>query len=207
MPRIARGEDIPMNKDDIILPEPRAEGIRSVEEAMRDRRSVRSFDSRELTEEQVSQLVWSAQGVTDSRHGYRAVPSAGALYPLEVFLVKSDGVFRYIPDRHALHRMSGANVKTDLTKACWGQSFVGQAPVAIVIGAVYERVTKRYGQRGVRYTDIEVGHAGQNISLQAVALGLSTVMIGAFDDSAVSKVLALPKDVQPLYVIPVGYKK
>lgn len=188
----------------IALPKPKLKGSVSVEETISKRRSVRSYAGKELTPSQISQLLWSCQGITD-RRGFRAAPSAGARYPLEVYLVKDDGVYRYIPEGHQLEKRSGKNLKKELAAASWGQHFVATAPVDIVICAVYERVTSRYGKRGVRYTDIEVGHAAENVHLEAVSLGLSSCPVGAFNDDAVSKILNLPDREKPIYIIPVGY--
>jgi SagB-type dehydrogenase family enzyme len=168
---------------------------------------VRSYAKRDLTLEQVSQLLWAAQGITDDRRGLRAAPSAGALYPLEVYVVKNDGLFHYVPEAHRIEPISEKDVKPELARACWGQGYVEEAAIDIVICAVYERVTGKYGQRGVRYTDMEAGHAAQNVFLQAEALGLASVPIGAFDDNAVARILGLPREVRPLYVLPVGHKK
>lgn len=199
----ARGEDMRT----ITLPKPKAKGVVSVEEAIRKRRSVRSYSSKGLTLEDISQLLWACQGITDDKRGLRAAPSAGALYPLEIYLAKNDGVFHYIPDGHELETLSAKDVKPELARASLGQSYVEEAPVDIIICAVYNRITSRYGQRGVLYTDIEVGHAAENVFLQAVALGLDSVPIGAFDEAAVAKILDLPKDTRPLYILPVGYRR
>jgi SagB-type dehydrogenase family enzyme len=199
----ARGETMKA----ITLPKPSVKGKVSVEEALRSRRSVRSYAKRDLTLEQVSQLLWAAQGITDDRRGLRAAPSAGALYPLEVYVVKNDGLFHYVPEAHRIEPISEKDVKPELARACWGQGYVEEAAIDIVICAVYERVTGKYGQRGVRYTDMEAGHAAQNVFLQAEALGLASVPIGAFDDNAVARILGLPREVRPLYVLPVGHKK
>ena len=201
----AYGEEMKDNKI-IILPSPDTTGKVPLETAILERRSVRSFSDRELTIEQIAQLLWAAQGITDKK-GYRAVPSAGALYPLELYVVKKDGLFQYIPAGHRLNKLSGKDLRPQLQSAALHQSSIGRAPVSIVISAVYERVTSKYGKRGVRYTDIEAGHAAQNIHLEAVALGLASVPIGAFDDLSVAKVLSLPTDEIPLYIIPVGYKR
>ncbi len=191
----------------ITLPEPKLKGEISLEDAIRRRRSKRSYTISELTLEEISQLLWSAQGITDARMGSRAAPSAGALYPLEVYLVKSDGLYRYLPDGHRLERQSTEDLRRPLARAALLQGYVAQAPIDIVICAVYDRVGSKYGDRGVRYTHIEVGHAAQNVHLQAVAMGLGSVPIGAFNDEGVKKVLALPKDHEPIYIIPVGYAK
>jgi len=187
------------------LPKPKLKGSLSLEECIQSRRSKRSYISRPLTLEQISQLLWAAQGITDQARGLRAAPSAGALYPLELYVVKSDGVYHYKPEGHELERLSGEDLRKPLAGAALGQESVSEAAVDIVICGVYERVTGKYGNRGVIYTHIEVGHAAQNIHLEAVALGLGSVPVGAFQDEKVAGVLALPKDHKPLYIIPVGY--
>ena len=193
--------------DVISLPKVKTKGKLSVEEAISKRRSVRRFQSRELTIDQISQLLWSAQGITGKRGRFRSAPSAGALYPIEIYLAKSDGIFHYDVDSHGLVIKSSDDVREALKEAALGQYFVKEAPVSIVIAAVRSRITSRYGNRGNRYVEIEVGHVAENVHLQAVALGLASVPVGAFDDARVSKVLGLAKDVEPLYIIPVGYEK
>lgn len=198
-----RGEASDM--ETIKLPKPKLKSSFSIEEAILKRRSVRSYSSRALTMDQISQLLWACQGITDAK-GFRAAPSAGALYPLEIYLLNSDGLYRYIPKSHQLQKMSVMNLKKDLARASHNQGFVEEAPVDIVICAVYERVASRYGERGIRYTDIEVGHAAENLHLQAVSMGLSSCPVGAFDDSAVSKILNLSDGEKAIYIVPVGYK-
>lgn len=196
------------DKEKIIkLPTPKLDSGFSLEKAISKRRSVRRYSDKDLTLAQVSQLLWAAQGITDRIRGFRAAPSAGALYPLEIYLANRDGLFHYMPDNHILETVSSKDIRSALSAASLYQSSIAQAAVDIIICAVYERVTSKYGQRGIRYTDIEVGHAAENIQLQAVALGLSSVQIGAFDDGAVSKLLSLSEDEIPLYIIPVGYKR
>jgi SagB-type dehydrogenase family enzyme len=199
----AQGAD--MRKID--LPEPKLKGAVSVEEAIQKRRSVRSYSSKELSMADISQLLWACQGITDTKKLLRASPSAGALYPLEIYLVKDDGLFHYIPEDHKLEAVSDRDLRADLAAAAYGQGFVKEAAIDIVICAVYERITSKYGDRGIRYTDMEAGHAAENVFLQAVALGLDSVPVGAFSDAAVSKALNLPAGVKPLYILPVGYKK
>ena len=194
-------------KDVINLPRPKTSGAMSLEEAVSKRRSIRSFASKELSLEQISQLLWATQGITEEGRGFRAAPSAGALYPLEIYLLKNDGVFHYDIKGHSLNRTGARDVRSEIVRAAWGQSFIKQAPVSIVISAVRSRVTARYGERGNRYVDIEVGHAAENLHLQAVALGLGSVPIGAFTDGEVQKILGLPRDRDPIYIIPVGYEK
>lgn len=194
-------------KKEISLPAPKLKGKISLEQAIAERRSKRRFSSQELTLEQIAQLLWSAQGITESRKGQRVAPSAGALYPMEIYLLSKDGLFHYLPQEHKLEQVLQNDLRRELAVAALGQSFIAAAPVAIIIAAVYERVTSRYGSRGKCYTDIEVGHIAQNIHLQAVALGLGSVPVGAFDDQALKQLLNLPDDEQPLYIIPVGYVK
>jgi SagB-type dehydrogenase family enzyme len=192
---------------DIMLPKPRVKGAVSVEEAIGKRRSVRDYSARGISAEDLSQLLWACQGVTDKANGLRAAPSAGALYPLEVYVVKADGVFRYLPGTHALRKISDKDVRRELADSSRGQRFFSDVPVDIVITAVYGRTTSRYGDRGVRYAMMEAGHAAQNVFIQAVGIGLDSVAVGAFDDGAVSGILGLPKDEEPLYILPIGYRR
>lgn len=192
-------------KNEIKLPAPKSKGEMSLEESIKKRKSIRSFKEKELTLEQISQILWSSQGLT---HGYyRAAPSAGAFYPLEVYIAKSDGVYRYVPEEHKLVTISSEDKRTPLALAALGQMFIARAPVVIVIAAVYSRTKGKYGERGDRYVHIEVGHAAENIHLQAVSLGLGSVPIGAFWDEQVKRTLSLPKNHEPLYIIPVGYPR
>ncbi len=195
-----------IKKDMIMLPAPDTAGSIALEEAISQRRSVRSFANQDLTWQQVGQLLWSAQGVTN-KEGNRAAPSAGALYPLEVYIVFKEGFYKYLPHGHKLQPISNKDLNQSLQSAALSQPWIGAASANIVICADYSRITSRYGDRGIRYTDIEVGHAAQNIHLQAVALGLDSVPVGAFNDKDVSKILSLPENETPLYIIPVGYKK
>ncbi|MCX7785284.1 MAG: SagB/ThcOx family dehydrogenase [candidate division WOR-3 bacterium] len=192
------------------LPKPRFSGSVSVEEAMLKRRSIRSYKDEALTLEEVSQLLWSAQGKT-ADWGGRTVPSAGATYPLEIYLVVGKvkglevGVYRYLSESHELEKIGNKDVRKELTSAALGQEYINNAPISIVISAKYERTTKRYGERGIRYVDNEVGHCGQNIHLQCEALDLGTVVIGAFRDEQVKKVLGIKEE--PRYIMPVGKKR
>jgi len=190
---------------EVSLPAPATVGKMSVEEALAKRRSVRRFAAKDLTIEQIGQLAWAAQGITEPSRGLRTAPSAGATYPLELYLVKADGVFHYLPRGHKVEQQSSQDRRADLADAAHGQGSVKGAPVSFVFAAVYERTRARYGDRAERYVHMEVGHAAENIHLQAVALGLASVPVGAFDDEAVAKVLSLPADQAPLYIIPVGY--
>lgn len=191
------------------LPQADTLGERSVEQALQQRRSVRRFAARALTLAEAGQLLWAAQGITDPQ-GLRTAPSAGALYPLEVFLVAGNvddlpaGVYRYQPGRHALERLIEADIRPALTRAALGQSWVRKAAAVVVFAALYRRTTAKYGERGIRYAHIEAGHAAQNLFLQAVSLELNSVVVGAFDDDAVRRTLGLPEDHVPLILMPVG---
>lgn len=196
---------------DIKLPEPKYESKTSVELALLERRSVRNFKNSPLTLPEISQLLWAAQGVTHP-NGFRTAPSAGALYPLEVYLVAGNvkdllpGTYRYLPHEHALTMTAEGDKRSDLCNAALGQTSIKQAPAVIVFSAVYERTTRKYAERGIRYVHMEVGHAGQNVSLQAASLNLGTVVIGAFQDDEVRKLLRMAEKEQPLYIMPVGRK-
>jgi len=190
----------------IQLPVPVLKGRVSVEEALAKRESVRHFTPEPLTPSDLSQILWSAQGITRNWGG-RTAPSAGALFPLELYLVLQEGFFHYVPGGHQLIRISDQNYIEDLATAALGQQCVRESPAIVVITAVYERIERKYGKRGERYVKMEAGHAGQNILLQAVSLGLGAVPVGAFYDEHVRKVLNLPVNQEPLYLIPLGHKK
>jgi SagB-type dehydrogenase family enzyme len=193
----------------IKLPGPQYDSRSSVESALLERRSIRTFSDEPLTLAEVSQLLWAAQGVTHGR-GFRTAPSAGALHPLEIYIVAAKvtglatGIYKYKPGSHALLRVVEGDKRTDLCRAALNQSAVKNAPVIILFCAVYHRMTVKYGQRGISYVFIEVGHSAQNICLQAVSLGLGTVPMGAFHDDKVKKLLNCEESEEPLYLMPVG---
>jgi len=203
----------PLPQSSVIkLPAPRLSGEVSLEEALLERRSVRDYAPESLRLEEVSQLLWAAQGVT-AEWGGRTAPSAGALYPLETYLVAGDvvslapGVYRYNPEGHELVKVRDGDVREQLAVASVGQTCVKEGAISIIIAAVYERTTGKYGERGIRYVHMEAGHAAQNIYLQATALDLGTVTVGAFHDDQVRDIIGMPANESPLYVIPVGRKK
>lgn len=187
------------------LPKPNLDGSISLEKIVAARRSWRDFRHRPLTLEQIGQLAWSAQG-QDIKSKYRTTPSAGATYPLELFVVTEQDVFSYLPSKHALEKFMDKDVRSALASAAWGQEFIEAAPLTLVFAAEFDRTTRRYGQRGIRYVYMEAGHAAQNVHLQAEAIGLGSVAVGAFDDASVSKVLSLPKNFEPVYMVVVGYR-
>ncbi len=193
------------------LPDPAHKGTMSVEEAIQQRRSRRVFQDKPLTKQELAQVLWAAQGITGER-GKRASPSAGATYPMDVYAVVgaggcadlAAGVYRYQPRDHSLAIQTKGDKRANLAAAALGQRFVAQAPVVIVLTAEYERTTRRYGERGIRYVHMEAGHVGENVYLQAEALGLGTCAVGAFPEEEVSKLLEFPQTHTPLYLMPVG---
>ncbi|MFO7626020.1 MAG: SagB/ThcOx family dehydrogenase [Candidatus Fermentibacteraceae bacterium] len=196
----------------IVLPSPETEGGMSLFTALAQRRSVRSYSGTDsLTLEQLSRLLWAAQGKTGTR-GRRTAPSAGATYPLEVLCIidrvsgAEPGLYRYDPVDHILAPTTFSVTRvsaSDIAGACYGQSWMGNAPAFIVIVVDYTRTTDHYGERGVRYVDMEAGHAGQNIYLMAAALNLATCAVGAFDEDALAELLGL-RGQTPVYIFPVG---
>jgi SagB-type dehydrogenase family enzyme len=197
-----------VKKENIKLPSPKTIGRMSLEEAIVNRHSVRSFSKKELSLEEISQLLWAAYGQrdVDSVTGAsKTVPSAGALYPMEIYLVSPNGVFHYFPSSHSLKEISDKDLRSALSRAALWQEALTRAAVNFVITCVYDKICWKYGERGMRYAHIEAGHIAQNIHLQAVCLGLGSAPIGAFSDTAVQKALYLPKDNIPLYIIPVGH--
>ncbi len=187
----------------INLPKPDLKGTVPLEQAITMRRSRRDFLRQSLTLEQTGQLLWAAQGKAMMGR-FRNVPSAGATYPLEVFAVTEEGLFHYLPNQHSFEKLADHDIREQLSLAAWGQKFVEAAPLTIIFAAEFSRTTSRYGQRGVRYAYMEAGHAAQNVHLQAEALGLGSVAVGAFDDVAVSKVLSLPVNLEPVYMVAIG---
>ena len=194
----------------ISLPEFQRKGGISVEEAIFQRRSIRSFRDEALTLRELSQLLFAAQGITDEEYGFRAAPSAGALYPLTLYAVVgkveglAPGVYRYHPEKHELTGVKEGDQRTALFRVALQQNSVKEAPVILIFTVIYERTTRKYGERGIRYVHMEIGHAAQNVYLQAESLGLGTVAIGAFLDDGVAEVLGLPQNEAPLYLMPVG---
>jgi SagB-type dehydrogenase family enzyme len=193
----------------VALPEPHRDGTVAVERALGERRSVREFASEPLSLAAASQILWAAQGVTHSS-GLRTAPSAGALYPLELYLVAGEvsglapGVYRYEPKEHRLVLNREGDLRRELARTALEQDWVARAPAILVFGAVYQRSRSKYGSRAARYVHMEAGHAAQNVYLQAEAAGLGTVMVGAFRDQPLARLLELPPDVEPLGVMPFG---
>jgi len=205
--------------EELLLPLPKKVSIITIEEAILLRKSIREWRDSPITIEQLSMILWASQGVVEDIDGWlrRASPSAGATYPLEVYVVIGEGsvslgdgsyvgagVYKYDYRRHSVRLVKSGDFRDDLWRAALRQDWVKEAPLSLVICAVYERTTWRYGERGIRYVHIEVGHVGQNIYLMSTALGLGTVAIGAFHDEEVARVINARREERPLYVFPVG---
>lgn len=185
----------------------------SLEETLNSRRTMRAFGTTPVSLGQLSQLLWAAYGVTDSRREARTAPSAGALYPLDCYLAAGEGcieeveagVYHYLPDRHALEATASGDRRKKVARASLDQQWMAEAPVMVIITAEYRRTTGKYRERGIRYVHMEVGHAGENLFLQSVALGLGAGIVGAFDDDAVTGALELPPGHEPLLIVPIGH--
>ena len=210
----------------IKLPQPNYEGNVSVEEALLKRRSIRSYGNQPLSIEEISQLAWAAQGITkkvdnlpswwkvgDWQGGYRTAPSAGALYPIELYLVigklngLSAGIYKYLPKNHELIKINDDDKRADIFDSSSNQKWIKRAPVIIVIAAVYERTEVKYGKRAERYVNIEAGNVSQNIFLQAETLNLGTVFVGAFRDDILKNKVGMKENEYPLGIMPVGKKR
>jgi SagB-type dehydrogenase family enzyme len=181
-------------------------------ELLRRRMSHREFLDTPLTLDEVSTLLWAALGYREQSGSGRTVPSAGALYPVEIQMVVGkggvkgldEGVYSYLPQVHGLEIMKHGDLRQDLVRAALSQDFLGRAPLVIVMSADVGKTTLYYGKRGMRYVHMDVGHVGQNVYLMAQALGLGTCAVGAFQDERIAAVLGLPKALFPFYLMPVG---
>lgn len=208
------------DQDDMIkLPAPKLKSSVSVEETMLNRRSIRDFKPDPLSLDQVSQVLWAAYGITKEmstpsflRGGLRTAPSAGALYPLEIYVVVGNvkglekGIYKYLPEGHFLMKTYDQDVRKELAEAALNQEFIQQAPISLFYSAVFSRTTKKYKSRGrERYVCMDLGHSAENVCLQVVAMGLGTCAVGAFEDRMVSNVMMIPDEEEPLYIMPIGY--
>ena len=195
------------------LPKPRLKGEVSVEEAIKHRRTIRAYQSKPLIPEQLSQIFWAAQGITEDRGYKRSAPSGGALYPLDIYAVVGDngvkgltaGIYHYDPYKHAALLITEGDFREDVARAALSQMWMARAPLNLVVTSEYGRITSKYGARGKRYAMIEAGHVGQNIFLQAEALGLRAGIVGAFHDNDVIRVMKINRSHSPLIILPVGY--
>jgi len=201
-----------------ILPPPMTSGEMSVEQALANRRSRRNFMDQPISIEQLSQILWAAYGVTEPRPnapqlrgGLRTVPSARALYPLEIYVIIGNvegilpGVYHYISEEHKIVMVAEGDIRQEVGEAALGQRMIREAPATLFYSAVFSRMIPRYGDRGIMYTHMEVGHSAQNVYLQAEALGLGTVAVGAFSDERIRQLFMLSDEETPLYLMPFGY--
>lgn len=197
-----------------MLPKPSPDGKVSVEKAIQQRRTIRDFKETPLSIPHLAQLLWAAQGVTDPKGVRRSAPSGGARYPLDIYIIigkkrvegLGEGVYHYVPENHSISSMNKKDLRREIGSASLGQMWIAGASVMFVITAEYRRITGKYGDRGIRYAHIEAGHVGQNLFLQAEALGLGAGIVGAFNDTGVAKVMGIPREHEPLLIMPVGYK-
>jgi SagB-type dehydrogenase family enzyme len=193
----------------VTLPVPGAASRAPLEQVLARRRSVRAFDDAPLTLEHLSRLLWAAQGRSDA-DGHRTAPSAGALYPLELYLLAGNvtglaqGVYKYQADANKLIRTSSGDLRADAARAAWDKSWIADGRAIIIIAAVFRRTAAKYGARADRYVHMEAGHAAQNVYLQATALGLGTTVVGAFDDERVHALVGMRTDETPLSLLPLG---
>ena len=209
---VADGEedmDAPNDAEAISLPETAEDSAVSIEQSLAERRSVRSFTEEAVTLQDLGQLLWAAQGIT-SPEGFRTAPSAGATFPLEIYVVAERveeldaGIYRYVPQEHALTPVAAGHFAQSLREAALDQESITEAAVNVVIAAEFERTEARYGERGERFVYMESGHAAQNAFLQCQSLDLDMVVVGAFTDAQVKQVLQLPETEEPIYIIPIG---
>jgi len=200
---------------EIALPSPSYKGTVSVEEALKARRTHRSFQSRPLTLKQFSQILWGAYGVTAQKYGFflKTAPSAGALYPLDIYGVVGQGgvetltpgIYHFRPENHAVELVKQGDLRSAVAEHALQQMWMARAPLILVITGEYKRSSMKYGPRGVTYTHIEAGHVGQNIFLQAEAIGLKAGIVGAFNNRSVVTTMGLPPSHDPLLIMPLGY--
>lgn len=206
-------------KTTIELPEPRLDSEISLEETLQKRRSIRKYSDDPLTMEEVSQILWAAYGLTKPypdgpaflRGGLKTAPSAGARYPLEIYLVAgnvtelSTGIYKYRAEDHSIFKISDGDIRKELAEAALDQPWVLEAPASLVYSAVFSRTTDTYGDRGrERYVCMDLGHSAENVYLQAVALDMGTVAIGAFSDIKVKLLINMTKEEEPIYIMPLG---
>ncbi len=188
----------------IDLPQAKTTGPLSLEQALTQRRSRRDFAPAGLNRQQLAQLCWAADGITDRARGFRTAPSAGALYPMELLLATAEGLYRYLPSRHILKLLQAGDLRSDISRQAHNQELITTAAVVFIIVAEPQRSARKYGKRSWRYCLLEAGHIGQNLLLQATAMSLASVPVGAFDDAGLAQLLDLPTGRKPTYLICVG---
>jgi len=198
-----KAEVSPLKKVQLSLPS--LTGQVSLEQALAKRRSVRRFTNQPISFEQIGQLAWAGQGITEPKRGFRTAPSAGAIYPMKLYFATQQGLFVYNPAEHSLERTLNRDIRAALATAALGQQTVADAACDIIIAGSQKKLAAKYRDRAKRYMLLEAGHIAQNIQLQVVCLGLGAVPVGAFDINQVRKLCSLPRDLEPLLIIPVGH--
>lgn len=188
----------------IKLPAPQTNGSFSLEQSLANRRSVREFTDEPLTITQIGQLCWAAQGITEPNKEFRTAPSAGAVYPIQLYVMLPDGLYIYQPQKHELTLAIGKDLRNAVFTSSFNQRVVQKAPCTFIITGNSKKAEAKYRNRGERFTLIETGHIAQNIHLQAVSLGLGSVPIGVMDTKAIAQILKLPENNEVFYMIPVG---
>lgn len=195
-------------EETIQLPAPRTTGRMSVEAAIAARRSRRAYKGDPVKLAEAGQLLWAAQGVTGAE-GQRAAPSAGALYPLKIYLSATrvagldPGVYKYNPDDHQLALHAPGDVRSRLT-ASVDQDCIRFSACVVAFAGVPDRLRERFGERAAGLLQMEAAHASENVYLQAAALGLGTVAVASFRPAEVGGILGLPEGEVLVYLMPVG---
>jgi SagB-type dehydrogenase family enzyme len=204
--RVKAGSATPLAREVAVPDTSPSSAVMPLDEALARRRSVREYTAEPVSDQAIARLMWAAQGITDPE-GHRTAPSAGALYPLELYAVTARGLFHYEPREGRVSRVGTADIRPALARAALSQDAVRKAPLVLVFAAVHARTAAKYGVRAERYVNLEAGHAAQNVLLEATALGLGAVPVGAFDDDALARALSLPEEERPLYLVAVGHPR
>lgn len=192
----------------ITLPPACRKGKRSLEECLSMRRTVREFSEAPLSVAEAGQLMWAAQGIT-SPEKQRTAPSAARLYPLDVYVVAGNmefpaGIYRYLPERHQLLPLQDGDKRPALCKAAPQREFLPDVPMVVVITGTRKRTAQKFPDDAMRFMCLEAGHVMQNILLEATALGLICVPMGAFSAEEARKALKPAAGEDPLYMTAIG---
>jgi SagB-type dehydrogenase family enzyme len=200
-------EQTPIAKSTMLhLPKPNFDGTMSLEESLRYRRSVRTFTKHPLSQQEISSILWAAQGITDDADN-RTAPSAGARYPVKLQVATKNGLFGYDSNSHALTNLKPEDVRPMIVETTVGQKFIADAGLVVILSANCDESIQLHGEKAMRYIYLEAGHIAQNIHLEAASLGLASSPVAAFDEAALQSALGLPDGWVPIYVIPVGHPK
>lgn len=187
------------------LTEPKLKGQVSLEEALAKQRSVRQFTGEPLKLAEIGQLAWAGQGIIEPQKGLRTAPSAAAIYPIELYFATQNGLFVYQPQGHGLEQIFEQDIRGILAATTSMQDTAIKAGCDIIVAGSARRLSAQFREDARKYMLLEAGHIAQNIQLQAVCLDLGSVTIGSFNTKDVSKICKLPKELEPIYIICVGY--